>query len=411
LEPKIAVSRATVARAAAVLREQQAAQRPTVQATVPASFGTQRDDDQTSRTVSTNAKVDLQYTWLDGGARTERINQRTRELQASERDLALQTQDIVSEFVTLWADVLDATAERDAARSSVAAAKASLATAQARLQSGNGTRVDVLTAQSTLAQAERDQFVAQGTANQRLRTLFQRLQIPPDSTGGPDRTDEAELIRRWVSAAEMAGTDVAADHPQLIAQRDRVAAAEAAHRATKADGGPSVVLSGQVGPSWSCTNITGAYANTYRLSSEVGVLLVIPLSDGGARQARAGQALAQLDGERAQLQSTLRQLQEALEQQQSSWENARVDAQSTQVALRAAQLAESAQRARFEVGLGTLSELLTVQNDVASRQKQAANAQHQLLRTVAQLARARGVLSSASFIDSNLPANRSSQTP
>ncbi|MGL4576983.1 MAG: TolC family protein [Burkholderiaceae bacterium] len=402
LDPNIEQSRAVVARTEAILQEQQSASRPTLQAVVPASASTQREDSRSANTTSASASLNLQYLWLDGGARRERLNQRTLELEAAKQDLTVQTQTVVLDFVTLWADALDALSVADAANAALASAKASLASAQSRLQAGAGTRVDVLSAQSAAAQADRDLLVAQISARQKLRTLAQRLELDVQALSALEPATQTILVPSWAGADTHAALD---SHPQLSAQQQRVTAAQAAYEATKAEGGYTVNVSAQAGPSWSRSNaVTPTTVTTNRLGSEVGLTLTVPLSDGGARKARAGQAKALLDGERAQLASVQRQLSETLESSRSDWDSARADLDSSKVALEAAVLAEKAQRARFEVGLGTITELLTAQNDVATRTRQLSNAQHKLLRTAARLAQARGVLHEPFITTSVVPA-------
>jgi outer membrane protein len=401
LDPNIDQSRALVARSEAVLQEQQAASRPTLQAVVPASASTQREDGRSANTTSASASLNLQYLWLDGGARRERINQRVQELEAAKQDLAAQTQTLVLDFVTLWTDALDVQAVAEAANAALASAKASLASAQGRLQAGTGTRVDVLSAQSAAAQADRDLLVAQISARQKRRTLAQRLELDVQALTALEPATQTNLIGNW---AGIDTNDPLANHPQLIAQQQRVTAAQAAYEASKAEGGSTVNVSAQAGPSWSRSNaVTPTTVTTHRISSEIGLTLTVPLSDGGARKARAGQAKAQLDNDRAQLLSVQRQLSETLESSRSDLDSARADLNSSKVALEAAVLAENAQRARFEVGLGTISELLTAQNDVAARTRQLANAQHQLLRTAARLAQARGVLHEPLIMTNSAP--------
>ncbi|MFM2398978.1 MAG: hypothetical protein RL341_1135 [Pseudomonadota bacterium] len=402
LDPNIEQSRAIVARAEAVMQEQQAANRPTLQAVVPASANAQREDGRSTNTTSVSASLNLQYLWLDGGARRERLNQRTQELEAAKQDLTAQTQTVVLDFVTLWADALDALSAAEAANTALASAKASLASAQGRLQAGTGTRVDVLSAQSAAAQADRDLLVGQISARQKLRTLAQRLELDVQTLAVLEPATQTSLISAWAGTG---ANDALANHPQLSAQQQRVTAAQAAYEATKAEGGSTVNISAQAGPSWSRGNAaTPTTVTTNRLSSEVGLTLTVPLSDGGARKARAGQAKAMVDGERALLASVQRQLSETLGSGRSDWDSARADLDSSKVALEAAVLAEQAQRARFEVGLGTINELLTAQSDVATRTRQLSTAQQKLLRTAARLAQARGVLHESFIATSALPA-------
>jgi outer membrane protein len=388
LEPKIAISSAQIALSEAVLQEQRAARRASLDAVVPGTTSASRADSTTTHSTSASALLNLQYLLYDGGARRQRELQRSNELLASQQDLAVQSQEVILDFVGVWSDVLDALATEQSARAALTAARSSLASVQARLQAGTGTQVDVISAQSSAAQSERDLIVAQSTARQQLRTFAQRLALPGDAVGYSLEPVSSALVP-FEPALPVQENFV---HPQLKAQQERVTAAQASYEAAQADGGMTISVNGQVGPTWSRGNTTGVTDTTNSLGAEAGISLTVPLSDGGASKARAAQANAQLASERAQLADLRRQLDESLIQSESSLQTAQADIAASQAALDAAKQSENAQRARFDAGLGTLTELLTAQNDTATRARQLNTAQSQLLRATVQLAYARGRL-------------------
>ncbi len=382
-------SEAQLRRSSASVDEQTSGASPQINALVSAAVGLQADESYTNHSQALTQKIILDYKLFDGGARRARVQQKNDELNANRWDALAQKQAIVFEFLSLWVSVLDANAAAQASKAALAAAQNSHAAAQARFDAGAGAMIDVLTAQSNALQAQREASRAEQKMRQQNTLLHSRLTL--NQTANPldlDRTDEAAMMLAWNQAIP---NDWLQAHPSYQAQQLKKQASQSQLAALKADVGPSVSLSGAIYPSWSRAKQMGQSSTSNKLAADVAINLSIPLYDGGVNQAKYRELNAQIDSDTAQLEHTHHQLQEAFLNRQSSWQLAQSDVRLTQQALDAATLTEAAHRARYASGLGVLADLLNAQNDLANRQKQHAQAQHELLRASADRAYAVGL--------------------
>jgi outer membrane protein len=398
LDPALAQARASLSESRAATDERRAALRPSLSAALSPSASTRHGSGSDTHTAAVGASLALNHTLADHGARAARVTQSERQSQAAQSDVASQSQDTLRDVVNLWSDAREAQAALAAAASAQTAAQASLAAAQARFSVGTATRVDVLSAQSAQAQSERDRLNAQSDLRARFGLLAQRLGWPATSeitlVG-----DDLQVLRGALAGSELAIDALMAElergHPQLQAQRERVQAARAAADAARADGRSTLALTGQTGPQWNRSNAgtpSGGVDSNTHWNTEIGLTWSLPLSDGGARQARIGQALAQLERAQAQERSTLRTLADNLWQRYTAWRDAETSLRASLVAVAAAQEAEAAQRGRYGAGLGTLTDLLTAQSTLTQSQRQAITAQQQRVRAGVGLAHALGRL-------------------
>jgi outer membrane protein len=396
LDPSLAQARANLRRSQAALSERRAALTPTWSVSATPGASTQRANSQTTDSTTAGATIVLSHTLADGGARAARILQTSDDVKASEETVEADRQDAQRDFVGLWADTRDAQATLEAALAAESAARSSLAAAQARFGAGTATRVDLLSAESAKAQAERDVLSARTALRKAMGLLARRLGWSPDAqimlVGEDILVLEAESEFSQATL-ETFIAELRQRHPLLAAQRARVNALVAALDAARADAKPTLKLTGQAGPNWSHSNpsTAGSYDGT-QWAAEIGLNWSMTFSDGGARDARIAQARAQLDAARAQEQTLSRDLDDNLWQRYTDWRDADANLSASLAALDAARAAEAAQRGRYSAGLGTLTDLLASQSDLAERQRQAALARQQRLRSRAGLLHALGTL-------------------
>jgi outer membrane protein TolC len=361
------------------------------------SLDEQASGGQDTTSITLGASVQVRKTLWDGGASTARVIQAQRTVDTYRAALTNAERDAIRDFVGLWADVRDAEASRSALAAADRAAEQSLRGAEARYRAGTATRVDTLTAASSKAQAERELLAADSTLRKARGLLAQRLGLEADTALGQSGNDLDSPLASGL-AKELSLSGAAAElrerHPQLISQRAKVAELEASVRATDADGGPTLTMTGQAGPSWTRTRSSlPLYSSATTTFVQVGLTWSMTLSDGGARRSRSAQAREQLAASREQFEVLARSLLDTLWSAYTHWHDADATELASRVALNAAQESEAAQRARYAAGLGTLNELLTAQSDLAQRRQQASQAAQQRLRSRVALAHALGRLS------------------
>jgi outer membrane protein len=394
LDPSLAQARAETSRSVAARTETEAASAWQWQLQAGPAAHAQQGSGRDTRNASLSATLGASRTLADGGLQRARVSQRDRELAAAQADLRVREQALALEVVGVWADLREAAASLQAAQTSVQAARASEAAVRARFEAGSATRVDGLAAASTLAQAEREQIVAQGQWQRRQGVLLERLALPASSTVPWTADDLSFVVRLAPTLAGSAVPSAPDDHPQLAAGRERLAARRDGLAATRAEGAPSWSVSARGGPNTAYAHpaALGSASTARQLVGDVALTWSMPLSDGGARQARSLQAQAQLDAQQAQLDSVARNLRENLWTQWTAWQTAPAEQRAAAAALQAAQAAEAAQRGRYEAGAGTLTDWLNAQAERSQRARQAAAAEVAVLRAAAGAAHALGQL-------------------
>lgn len=408
LDPSLGLADAELRQQQAVAEERRTARRSTWSVSASPTQSLQLSSDRSVRTTSVSGALTVNRTVLDGGARQARIEQSERDTDAVAADRTSDERDAVLGFIDLWAQARNADAAVAALAESVRSAKTTTATVSARLAAGLATQVDLLRSQSAEAQAERD-ALAGLTEQRRIRgVLAQRLGLAADQALVLSGDDRAALHALPAAAAAAGpGTDGSTGvfpalldeqrriHPQLQAQRGRLAALQANLNAARAEHAPTLALTGQTGPSWShssAASVPGVDSGGSRWTTEVGLRWSMPLSDGGARDSRIAQALALIDGGRSRLDILQRNLSDTLWQRLTDWQDADAALKASDLALDAARAAEEATNGRYRAGVGTLTDVIAAQSDVAQRSRQRSQADQQRLRSHAALLHALGHL-------------------
>jgi outer membrane protein len=287
----------------------------------------------------------------------------------------------------LWLDARRTQAALAASEAALRAAQASLAAVRAREQLGSATAVESLAAASAQAQAQRELIAAEQARLKASGLLAQRLGWPAATPVVLAGDDGAVLPAATLEESRLS----LEQHPQLLAQQARVQALQEALQATRSEGGGSLSLTGQLGPSSSRSNtLTQQYRSIHSVDASVGLTWSMPLSDGGSRQATIARAQAQLDAAHANQDSTRRSLQDNLWRALSDWRSASADSSASGVALQAATASEAAQRGRYGAGVGTVADLLQAQSELAQRRQQLLAAQQQQQRAWAAVLHAAG---------------------
>jgi outer membrane protein len=395
LNPTALKAAATTRQSQAALNQARAARAPVWSANANPSWSWQRADGSSSQTQKAGASVGASYTLMDGGARNARVAQSQQDLIGSEQQQAATRQDALKEFIGLWADARDAQATLQARMAAVASAKASEAASRARLDAGSATRVDVLSAQSSLAQAQLDEISAQTGLRKAIGVLAQYLSLNPldDIRLMGDDLKVLDTSRFTTSTTPQALTELLRQqHPDLKSQQASIESARAALDASRADGKPQLSLTGSAGPTWSRSNTTGSYSSGTQWSSQVGLNLSYTFSDGGSRDATIARSQAQLDTASAAYQETERSLSTTLWQSYADWRDADASVAASRLALDASIASEAAQSGRYRAGLGTINDVLTAQTQLAQARQQLATTEQRRLRAHAALLHAVGQL-------------------
>ncbi|MGH8114513.1 MAG: TolC family outer membrane protein [Rhodanobacteraceae bacterium] len=329
--------------------------------------------------------------------RASKANARSTESQyvAAQQDLMLR---VAQAYFTVLTDE----DQLKFARTNEASLKKQLDQAQAKYDVGFAAITDVADAKAQYDTAVADVITAKNAVfNDRqalaqitgqpagtLETLTDNLPMtPPD----PDNTED------WVKTA-------LANNPSLQAQRDQLESAQhsvtAAHAAHLPTLGASVSYSRN--PAWGPGNISAAglpsdvtvlRENTRNTDTAVGLVLTVPLFQGGGIIAQEKQAIAQrdqaddlLEQDRRSVVSNTRNAFNAITAGISS-----VDAQKAAVV--SAKTALDATQAGYQIGTQTIVNLLIAQSNYFSALSAYSQARHALVINQLNLKYAAGTLS------------------
>jgi outer membrane protein len=246
----------------------------------------------------------------------------------------------------------------------------------------------VITAKNTLFNDREALAQITGQASGTLETLTDNLPLNPPE---PDNMDE------WVKTALASNPSLQAQRELAESARHSVTAAHAAHLPTL---GASVSYSRN--PAWGPGNIGAAIDqsddpvlrdNTRRNDTTVGLVLTVPLFQGGGIIAREKQAIAQrdqandvLEQDRRAVVSNTRNAFNAIEAGISSVEAQKAAVDSAKTALDATQ-------AGYQIGTRTIVDLLIAQQNYFLAQSDYSQARHAFVVNQINLKYAAGTLS------------------
>ena len=332
-----------------------------------------------------SAGVDLSYVLFDFGARAASL-ENARQLFAAAshtRDATLQS--VFLAAVQAFFQRQAAGAALEASRLSEKSALESLNAAEARYQVGAATPADRLQARTAHAQAVLNRIGAEGgvkTAQGALANVLgvdptRPLALAPLPAAAPGAGFEAD-VARLIEEARAKRPDLAAAEAQHRAARANVDAAKAAHL-------PTLSLGMGVGRS----RIAGDPGYD---SSSIGLTLTIPLFSGFSTSYKVHAAEAQAEAQAARREQV--RLQVALE----VWNAYANLATATQSVKTAEELLESASQServaagRYRAGVGSILDLLTAQAALAGARQSRIQAGTNWYVSRASLAQAMGAL-------------------
>lgn len=360
--------------------------RPTVEATLGQShaFGDSATPGHEDRS---SAGVALGWLLYDFGARDAGKAQAERSLQALQATQDGTLQEVLRQAVDAYYQWFATEAALSAARESETAATETLRAASVRQRVGVATREDLLQAQTSLSQARLSVLSKEGEQQVARGRLAVLLGLPAPSplvlatpAALPDRP-ALPALAPFIAAA--------AQHPDLVAQQQRVAASDAALEQARASHRPDLRLSAS--QDWTQDQASDSAGGS------VGLRLNIPLYTGGQRAADIREAEAQQELARTALEQQRQQVSQQVWEAWQALRTATAALAATQDLVSAAEESQRAALARYQAGLGDLINVLNAQSALADARQQFVKARYDWARARISLARASGALGYAAL--------------
>jgi outer membrane protein len=315
--------------------------------------------------------LNLSWVLFDFGKRSAGLQQ-ARELLAAAlaaEDDTLQT--VLFSTAQAYYDLRDAQASVDAALQTERIAQDSLLAAHAKHDAGAGTLSDQLQAQTTYRRAVLDRVSAEGNARVAQGSLAVSMGREANtvvrivsSDPVPDDNTAAASIDSLVDEAKMR-------HPKLAAARARLAAARANVDMVRAQGRPTISLTGsftQNNPTYQ--QQADSFPVSRNRSGRIGIQVTIPLFEGFASGYRVADAQSRADAQETELRNTELQVSLDVWRSYQALQSDTVNLRTSRDLLNEAQRSLEIARGRYKEGVGTFVELSNAQTLLADAQKQ-----------------------------------------
>ncbi|MDX2217261.1 MAG: TolC family protein [Oculatellaceae cyanobacterium bins.114] len=398
---ELQVSQLELERNQASLREQQAANDPTVQAGVSVNAAENQNQGQTDVfgrpvgnqddiNVTLGGTVQLDYNLFTSGRRSAAIRAAEGQVRLQELQVETTAEQLRLDVTNDYYDLQEADEQVRISQDTLEQSLRSLQDAEALERAGVGTRFDVLQAQVDVANTQQE--LRQRISEQQIarRQLARRLNLP--ETINIAAADPVQVADRWGLPLEesiILAYRNRAELQQQLVQRD---ISEQQRRAALAALDPQVSLSAAYNVS-NLLNQDSGFEDTYELGAQVSITLF----DGGAARAQADQQEANIAIAEAQFADARNQVRFEVEQSylslQANFENIATTALALQQATEALRLA----RLRFQAGVGTQTDVLRSQTELTRAEVNQLNAILGYNRSLVQLQRSVSNLASSNL--------------
>ena len=281
-----------------------------------------------------------------------------------------------------------------ASQQALAEADTNLASARQRNQAGVATIADVLQAETVRAQAMLDLETAVGNEQIARGSLAVAMGLPANAPFALASNPDSVAVGVASASVDSLIDQALALRPDLAALRAQVEQARAQVAVARSAELPSVVLGSNVGKTLS--NINAFQGLNYGVTLGI----AIPIFNL-ARPYNVTAAAAQVDAATARAGLLRSQVAQQVYSAYYTLQTATQRAKTTDALLASATASETAARARYRAGVGTVVDLLTAQAALASARAQQAQSRWIWATALAQLSHDVGVIGPRG--DANVP--------
>ena len=253
--------------------------------------------------------------------------------------------------------------------------------AQVRFDAGATARYDVLTAQTTLSNAQTQLSSSRNTLTLALANLNNLVGLDQDTPITLDEPAQPPLTQTFDRTA-LTRTALT-DRPE-VQQADRnITIAQRLKKLAGVSLLPSLSIVGTGG-------YTGPVATNSHTSYTISAVIGIPLYDGGATKARVRTAESDLRTQQITRDQLRLNVDLEVRQALSNINDAQTRAASTGIGASTADEAYRLANVRYQNGIGTILDVVNAQAQLAQAQSNLLNAQYDYQTSLAQLTRAIG---------------------
>lgn len=322
-------------------------------------------------TRTRESRVDLTWTLFDFGLRRSNLENARQLLIAANATQDAALQKVFMDAAQAYYELRMAKAALDASKEAETLAEESYKAVDAKYSAGVGSLADKLQAQTSFAQAKSNRVKANGELNSAQGALA--IVMGLNANAAFALTDDRPILpdEQFQQDVDALIEDAVRTHPSLIAAQAQLKAAQANVEVAKAEGMPSVAITGSVSKS----DQLGQYPeDTFVKNGSIGLQVKIPLFEGFGRSYRVQSAEAQVESKMADLANTEQQVSLEVWKSYQALLTESENLNSTSDLLQSADQSFKVALGRYKAGVGNMLELLSAQSARASAQQQRIQA-------------------------------------
>lgn len=349
------------------------------------------------KTAATGGRVSVQQTtygpsltlnWLllDFGGRSGAIDAAHQGLYAANWTHNATVADVVRRTVQGYFAYVGARGLAEAQRISLAESQVNLNATEDRRTVGVATIADVLQARTAVSQAQLALQQAEGSLASTRGALATLIGLPPSATFDVDTSEAGAPTAQVTEAVDSLMAHGLLDRPDLAAERATVDMRRAEAREARSQYLPNLSATGTTGTTW----VSGRPGNFP--SYNIGLAIGIPIFNGLGWQYAAEAAALTADAEAARLRTMEQQVALQVFQSYQALRTAAQSVATSEELFSSASASVDAARARYREGVGSLLELLTAENSLASARSQRIQSRVEWHTSLVQLAHDAGLL-------------------
>jgi outer membrane protein TolC len=363
----IQVSRLNVERSQAAVNEAQAAKAITLGATATvqnqgAPLITNTGGGSTS-TTSVQGGLGANYNILSSGRNDAQIRAAQEQVKFNQLDLDRVTLQLRSNVIAAYYDLQQADSAVIINQAAVTDATRSLSDAQLQEKAGVGTKFDILRAQVQLATANQNLVNAQGQQETARKRLAQLLSVNQNT-----QFKAADAVREagtWNYSLEDSVVIAYKNRPELQQQLVQRNISKEQETVAAAANGAQVNLFANYNASQNLVAPAG-FSTSLQDGYSIGAQLRWDFLDGGASNARSYQQKVSQEIAENQFTTTRNQVRFEVEQAYYSLQTNRRNIATATTALKQAEESLKLARLRFQAGVGTQTDVIQAQTELAT---------------------------------------------
>lgn len=322
---------------------------------------------------------------FDFGKTANKVEAAESGVLAARAGLQSYEQQVLLAAATQYMNVVRDSAVVKLREANIEVLKEQLRQTQDRFNVGEVTRTDVAQVEAQLAAAQADLSAARADLEYSRALYRQVIGVEPKNVS--DAQPLAKKVPMSLADAFKIGE---AEHPQLIAAKHAVSAAEATTRATEAQLRPQLGLQGSYSRGWDQRQ-PNDQADDVRVLGQV----TMPIYEGGAIYAQTRATKQTLGQRQLEMDSAREQVRSGIQSAWSQFDSAKARVTSAQAQIAAAEIALKGVREEAKVGQRTTLDVLIADQNLLSARANLLTARRDWVVSSYQVLSAVGRLSAA----------------